>query len=289
MCWEAELIFYPVASITGSTELTFRPAAFVTRPVKILCHPAVLMGPVSTAVNLTAVVLNCQKSPVPRAVQLVLIDDLQPIPLHPQSATSSTFNRASEASSDNGLRHKDSGKGRSLSAGNSRRRSRSSSSGSLHPTLSQHTRKALINQGLARLYCRVTEPELHSFYDSRRKWKGTCRRYRLYAQIASVAPLVPSVRATQYFPNDKVLPTIVTLETDFIFCHCDLSQSNIIDNPETLKIEGIIDWEYGGYWPTFFESLFFRDPRPSGAQFKDNSGNTKFVKFFSVSKKTSLF
>ncbi|KAK3943201.1 hypothetical protein QBC46DRAFT_361945 [Diplogelasinospora grovesii] len=43
----------------------------------------------------------------------------------------------------------------------------------------------------------------------------------------------------------------VTLEPDLVFCHCDLSQSNII--------------EYGGYWPAFFKSPYFRDPRPSGA------------------------
>ena len=40
---------------------------------------------------------------------------------------------------------------------------------------------------------------------------------------------------------------------------------NIIVDPKTLTIEGIIDWEHGGYWPAFFDSPFFRDPRAFGA------------------------
>jgi hypothetical protein len=69
------------------------------------------------------------------------------------------------------------------------------------------------------------------------------------------------------------------LETELVFRHCDLSQSNIIVNPKTLKIEGVIDWDYGGYWPAFFESPYFRDPRLSGAQFKAESENIQPVDF----------
>lgn len=89
----------------------------------------------------------------------------------------------------------------------------------------------------------------------------------------------PPNRVTRYFPSGTTWPAIVTAEKGFVFCHCDLSQSNIIVNPETLKIEGIIDWEYGGFWPDFFETPYFRDPRPSGAQFKNMSENALLVEF----------
>ncbi|KJZ74363.1 hypothetical protein HIM_06173 [Hirsutella minnesotensis 3608] len=91
--------------------------------------------------------------------------------------------------------------------------------------------------------------------------------------------LCPPLRATQYFPRDNVWSAAQVPGFDLVFCHCDLSQSNIIVDPVTLKIEGIIDWEYGGYWPEFFESPYFRDPRPSGAQFRDPTENARLVDF----------
>lgn len=44
---------------------------------------------------------------------------------------------------------------------------------------------------------------------------------------------------------------------DFVFCHNDLSQHNVLVDPETLKITAIIDWEFGGFWPEWFEREFW--------------------------------
>jgi aminoglycoside phosphotransferase len=66
---------------------------------------------------------------------------------------------------------------------------------------------------------------------------------------------------------------------DLVFCHGDLSQTNILVDPETLKIQGIIDWEFAGFWPEYFEEPHFRDPVPSGAQFTDLAANAKLVAF----------
>jgi aminoglycoside phosphotransferase len=52
---------------------------------------------------------------------------------------------------------------------------------------------------------------------------------------------------------------------DLVFCHNDLSTHNVIVDPETLKINAIIDWEYAGYFPREFEGMFFRRPGPSVA------------------------
>lgn len=44
---------------------------------------------------------------------------------------------------------------------------------------------------------------------------------------------------------------------DFVFCHNDLGQHNVLVDPETLKITAIIDWEFGGFWPEWFEREFW--------------------------------
>jgi hypothetical protein len=44
-----------------------------------------------------------------------------------------------------------------------------------------------------------------------------------------------------------------------------LGQHNIIVNPETLKINAIINWEFGGFWPKWLERCFWERPGPSVA------------------------
>lgn len=50
---------------------------------------------------------------------------------------------------------------------------------------------------------------------------------------------------------------------EYVLCHNDLSQQNVIVYPNSLKIRAIIDWEYAGYWPERFERLFYRRLGPS--------------------------
>ncbi|KAH9907007.1 hypothetical protein F4778DRAFT_724347 [Xylariomycetidae sp. FL2044] len=49
---------------------------------------------------------------------------------------------------------------------------------------------------------------------------------------------------------------------DYVFCHNDLGQHNVIVDPETLKINAILDWEYGGFWPDWFEQPYWQRPGP---------------------------
>ncbi|POR35965.1 Uncharacterized protein TPAR_03821 [Tolypocladium paradoxum] len=46
---------------------------------------------------------------------------------------------------------------------------------------------------------------------------------------------------------------------DFVFCHNDLGQHNVIVDPKTLKINAIIDWEFGGFWPEWFERPYWEE------------------------------
>ncbi|KDR80935.1 hypothetical protein GALMADRAFT_222534 [Galerina marginata CBS 339.88] len=52
---------------------------------------------------------------------------------------------------------------------------------------------------------------------------------------------------------------------EFVLCHNDLSQYNIIVDQETLKINAILDWEYAGFFPPEFDSPFYRRLGHSGA------------------------
>ncbi|KAH0602148.1 hypothetical protein MHUMG1_01027 [Metarhizium humberi] len=56
-----------------------------------------------------------------------------------------------------------------------------------------------------------------------------------------------------------------TSNQEYISCHNDLSQQNIIVNPDTLKIRAIIDWEYAGFFPARFDYLFYQRLGPSSA------------------------
>ena len=52
---------------------------------------------------------------------------------------------------------------------------------------------------------------------------------------------------------------------EYVFCHNDLSQHNVIVDPKSLKINAILDWEYAGFFPERFDSPFYERPGPSGA------------------------
>ncbi|KEQ73169.1 hypothetical protein M436DRAFT_81564 [Aureobasidium namibiae CBS 147.97] len=52
----------------------------------------------------------------------------------------------------------------------------------------------------------------------------------------------------------------VTSDTpSFVFCHNDLSGFNIILNPDTYEIAAIIDWEYAGFFPAWFDRRLWRE------------------------------
>ncbi|KAF2254412.1 kinase-like protein [Trematosphaeria pertusa] len=69
-------------------------------------------------------------------------------------------------------------------------------------------------------------------------------------------------------------------ETDeFVFCHNDLSQKNVIVDPDSLKIAAIIDWEYAGFYPEFFERRFFERHGPSSVIDGEEDDSQKLVDF----------
>lgn len=55
------------------------------------------------------------------------------------------------------------------------------------------------------------------------------------------------------------------VDGEYVFCHNDLGQHNVLVDPETLKISAIIDWEFSGFWPEWFERSFYERRGPSSA------------------------
>lgn len=69
-------------------------------------------------------------------------------------------------------------------------------------------------------------------------------------------------------------------ERPFVFCHRDLSQSNVLIDPTTLNLTAVIDWECGGYYPEGHELPFFESSTKSGVQVKTITGMEGIKRFW---------
>ena len=66
-------------------------------------------------------------------------------------------------------------------------------------------------------------------------------------------------------PHDQVLKMREATTPEFILCHNDLGQHNIMVDESTFKINAILDWEFAGFYPPEFEGAFYLRPGPSSA------------------------
>lgn len=94
--------------------------------------------------------------------------------------------------------------------------------------------------------------------------------------------VIPPYRVMKCTDND-VWPARSSENTEYVFCHNDLSQPNIIVDPETLNIRAIIDWEYAGFFPRYFEAPFYERLGPSVPIDGENDDVNDLLKFLSNS------
>ena len=66
-------------------------------------------------------------------------------------------------------------------------------------------------------------------------------------------------------PQDQLLVLRESAVPEFVLCHNDLSQHNVIVDEKTLKVNAILDWEYAGFYPPEFDGPFYLRPGPSVA------------------------
>lgn len=90
--------------------------------------------------------------------------------------------------------------------------------------------------------------------------------------------VLPPYRVTLQSPRDTWSLRASGSE-EFVFCHNDLSQQNIIVNPQSLKILAIIDWEYAGFYPEFFDRPFYKRLGPSIALAGEEDDTEKLLDF----------
>ncbi|TPX14921.1 uncharacterized protein E0L32_005030 [Thyridium curvatum] len=77
-------------------------------------------------------------------------------------------------------------------------------------------------------------------------------------------------------------------EDEFVFCHNDLSQQHIIVDPNTLRINAIIDWEYAGFYPAHFERPFYSRLGPSVAINSEPDDSFEILDFFNSHAQTQV-
>lgn len=53
--------------------------------------------------------------------------------------------------------------------------------------------------------------------------------------------------------NIKAFSTLPLTEPEYVFQHGDLGANNIIMDTKTLKVNGVIDWEFAGFYPPGME------------------------------------
>jgi aminoglycoside phosphotransferase len=78
--------------------------------------------------------------------------------------------------------------------------------------------------------------------------------------------LCPPYMVTNHCDRNTTWRQISAKDSIYVFCHGDLSGSNIIVDPVTYKVVAILDWEYAGYYPKEHEIPYYERPMPSGAQ-----------------------
>jgi len=81
-------------------------------------------------------------------------------------------------------------------------------------------------------------------------------------------------------PKSWSQDSIPQSERQFVFCHRDLSQANILVDSRTLSLAAITDWECGGFYPQDHELMFFERSSNSGAQARTLSGMEKIRQFW---------
>lgn len=72
--------------------------------------------------------------------------------------------------------------------------------------------------------------------------------------IGSVDSNLPVFPPQRVYDRDRRSWELISSEAScFVLCHNDLGPQNIFICPYTFQIVGIIDWEFAGYFPPYFE------------------------------------
>lgn len=121
------------------------------------------------------------------------------------------------------------------------------------------------------------------------------QQHLVYAEIQQHLATLQSITSSRLGgPSGMIIPPSRVMEKtgrdqwtfrpsneEYVFCHDDLSVSNIIVDPKTFKVNAILDWEYAGFYPAYFEGQFWRRRGPSVALEGEEDDVPRLVEFLS--------
>ncbi len=91
--------------------------------------------------------------------------------------------------------------------------------------------------------------------------------------------VIPPYRVLCETERDDWSRLLSSQHPEYVFCHNDCSQHNVIVNPDTLKIAAIVDWEYAGFYPAHFEFPFYKRKGPSVALGEEEDDTYTLLEF----------
>lgn len=94
--------------------------------------------------------------------------------------------------------------------------------------------------------------------------------------------VIPPSRVLESTDHDDTWPSRSSESDEYVFCHNDLSQGNIIVDPKTLKIKAILDWEYAGFYPPYFDAPWYKRRGPSSAMDGEADDVPKLLQFLNT-------
>ena len=71
--------------------------------------------------------------------------------------------------------------------------------------------------------------------------------------------VIPPTRVVES-DSREIWPSKTSSKDQYVFCHNDLSQHNIMVDPKTLQVLAILDWESSGFYPPEFEAPLWLRP-----------------------------
>ncbi|KAF2241345.1 hypothetical protein BU26DRAFT_525184 [Trematosphaeria pertusa] len=77
--------------------------------------------------------------------------------------------------------------------------------------------------------------------------------------IGSIDTSLPVFPPQRVYNRDRRSWKRISAKTEcFVLCHNDLGPQNVFIRPDTFEIVGIIDWEFAGFFPPYFELPLWR-------------------------------
>lgn len=105
-------------------------------------------------------------------------------------------------------------------------------------------------------------------------------RRNYIGSVDNKLPVFPPQRV--YGLDRRPWPRISSDAEEFVLCHNDLGPQNIFVDPISFQIVGIIDWEFAGFFPPYFELPLWRELEWNDGAKMYNDARPQALDFFGV-------